>query len=65
MYHSLFILDWMVFKRKIIHKSYEIVLIILDLVYLDVLYSVNLHDGHNCWLCPILVLFYVEFIIVI
>ena len=61
MYHSLFILDWMVFKRKIIHKSYEIVLIILDLVYLDILYSVNMHDG----LCPILILVYVEFIIVI
>ena len=46
-------------------KLCGIVLIILDLVNLDVLDPVNLHEGHDRRFCLTLILFYVEFIIVI
>ena len=65
MYH-IFILDWMVEKLFISRmKKCDFALIIPTLVDLDVLDPVNHHGGHVRWFCLILILFYVEFILVV
>ena len=68
MYHSLLFLIGLSLNEKLFisrMKLCEFALIILDLVNLDVFDPVNLHGGHVRRFCLILILFYVEFIIVV